>query len=755
MPTLWGNRRTTVELSIASIDTATNATPETNQSSISTENVTNVSNAFARGSEHGTLAETSINDEDGYHLRLLGENSNMSFKLVRVGRDFFVRDDATGKKTRRPAVGVKAQTTENTNLYDSTFVGIPSKGKSADSLASLVSDGCAGSTASPLALKQSTPHIHPIEEQALSINIFLSLRTFSYGDLEGRHKTSRNDIKIDAYLNGQLLESRCVTYSQYRASGARALKARVVRTTGHRLGRLIEKPLVFRPSMSAKGKASLPEVQPDLACPRSLVEIWRLVSNALLGEANSYGLTKSGDAPVISEYLRSLAEHPIPSAIEGEYSTGLAVGIIDVVIIHGKGRKDDPNSKYVVEPTRIRVPNSSSAPADAKTDRLPIFQPARESRSGHRASTGTGGLDGSPENGQKNKSDPPVTDRAQYSALRPSGRAKTPPSSQSIHATLTGRENQRKRSRAPSFASPSSVKRRSRRSTTHFVTNHPPTAEEQFRAVAEHGKVSAEHVLSARSKLANADSHGRDEVSGEPCSSPLSSLPPEDEVSLLDEAKPSRIVTLSLSPKKYPMTPVDTAVENDLEFPSATLDTARDKEQTGRDNDLTISSKKPSTPTVESLVEDILDLTSATVDKPTYEEQGDPKNNNSVALDTPRGVIHINAQPTIVSTPVSGPIKPRAAKAAALAVLLPSLKPKRPMPPLPQTSSSEDETPLATTSAARSRNEALDAHFQMPPLSQDCCVTFAERGVVRNVSAVRGGHFEERGVIMGVRFIVG
>lgn len=50
---------------------------------------------------------------------------------------------------------------------------------------------------------------------------------------------------------------------------------------------------------------------------------------------------------------------------------------------------------------------------------------------------------------------------------------------------------------------------------------------------------------------------------------------------------------------------------------------------------------------------------------------------------------------------------------------------------------------------------SFDAEFVPPALSEDCCVTFAERGVVRSVGAVRGGWFEEKGVLMGTRFIVG
>ena len=52
--------------------------------------------------------------------------------------------------------------------------------------------------------------------------------------------------------------------------------------------------------------------------------------------------------------------------------------------------------------------------------------------------------------------------------------------------------------------------------------------------------------------------------------------------------------------------------------------------------------------------------------------------------------------------------------------------------------------------------ERLDAGFTVPELSRDCVVTYAERGVLRNVASVKEASMEKEGpVIMGVRFIVG
>ncbi|EON68986.1 hypothetical protein W97_08244 [Coniosporium apollinis CBS 100218] len=65
----------------------------------------------------------------------------------------------------------------------------------------------------------------------------------------------------------------------------------------------------------------------------------------------------------------------------------------------------------------------------------------------------------------------------------------------------------------------------------------------------------------------------------------------------------------------------------------------------------------------------------------------------------------------------------------------------------------------AIRTPARARTEA-EAEFVVPPLSQDCVVTYAQPGAwsgscVRQVRSERGGDFREESVIMGVRFLLG
>lgn len=60
-------------------------------------------------------------------------------------------------------------------------------------------------------------------------------------------------------------------------------------------------------------------------------------------------------------------------------------------------------------------------------------------------------------------------------------------------------------------------------------------------------------------------------------------------------------------------------------------------------------------------------------------------------------------------------------------------------------------TDLATGAAGACPSNAL---WPTPPLSQDCVITYAD-GLTRQVKTERNGWFEEKGVLMGVRYLIG
>ena len=812
MPTLYGKKRTTVELSVANVAHATTLDPEGRQGSVVLNEASRISDVFAQGSEHGTLAEYDIPDETGLHLRLLGEDQSIPFKLVRAGKAFFARDHQTEKKTRRPVVGVKAQTTNDSAVFDQNFVGSGSNGP----------EGIVAT------LPSRQAHRRPRQEHALSINIFLSHQTFSYGKLDGHQKKPHNDVKVDVYLNGRLIESRFVTHSQFRSNGdratnARAMRARVMRITGNRLSRLIEKPLVLKPSVPRQHRNSQSHAHTNLQCPESLSERWNTVSKALLEEANSYGLTKTGDQSVISNYLQSLGTYPIPSDLSDEQASGLAIGIIDVVIVHGNGSKQVRDGKYMMEPTRIPVLDSGETTTSRK---------ARASLTRSRTSASIPAFDGSAETRRRSSTDLPANrNHAQYSALRPSGRSQTP-LTRNTRTPSVATPFTRKHSRTSSLASSSSVKRRrSDGPRTEIVTNYPPTLEQQFLSSAEQGKISAQRTLSARRNVAKPSSPVvKKKTAAEPNSSPLSSVPPEDEVDLLEMPKESMVVTLKMSPTKPSFSIEKSAAETSRGMPLA-VDTMKLGGK-GHNHNVTNlnSSNEALYPTpirtgepsaghtitqpwiVETPVISSRDMATA-AGRPAIEGRSNANSNEIVAMldeiidhdpktlggklpelrttvEKPpmRSVSHTSNLPTPI-TPVqqrAGLYTTQPMTMEPPAKLITSFQPQvagerqapshfsqpsnanpggRPVSPSKQakspvyipseaSSSEEDEAP-SIIPANIAKNAAFDENFQMPALDKGCCVSFAGRGVVRNVPAVMIGAFEDQGVIMGVRFIVG
>ena len=116
MPTSYG-RNTSVQLSVASLASVITPKPRCKQCPETSSCIRQIELAFTEASTEGTLAEESINGEDGRHLQFLGRNKDLPFFMVRAGKDFY-NPNATTKTTRQPAKTVEQQTTEKLSLYD-------------------------------------------------------------------------------------------------------------------------------------------------------------------------------------------------------------------------------------------------------------------------------------------------------------------------------------------------------------------------------------------------------------------------------------------------------------------------------------------------------------------------------------------------------------------------------------------------------------------------------------------------------------
>lgn len=89
---------------------------------------------------------------------------------------------------------------------------------------------------------------------------------------------------------------------------------------------------------------------------------WDAISQMLKNEAENIGGDEDGGYPVLGEYLSSLAKLQMPREVEEMQKVGGAnFGIIDAIIITGKGHKDGATGTMLLEPTHLRNPNQKSS----------------------------------------------------------------------------------------------------------------------------------------------------------------------------------------------------------------------------------------------------------------------------------------------------------------------------------------------------------------------------------------------------------
>lgn len=178
------------------------------------------------------------------------------------------------------------------------------------------------------------------------------------------------DIKIDVYFNGALCGSHYVP--RRYSSELYTMTEHIVRFTGCRIGRLIEKPWVIVPS-GQNANGDLQEDRRGKVAHAGTQQRWNDISDALMAEADKNGHDEKGGRPVIGEYLESLAQLPMPKEVEDMQKAGSSkFGLLDVVIIWGKGKKYGPDAPYIVKPTPIRDEGFTVINLDQAMDHSPV-----------------------------------------------------------------------------------------------------------------------------------------------------------------------------------------------------------------------------------------------------------------------------------------------------------------------------------------------------------------------------------------------
>jgi len=130
----------------------------------------------------------------------------------------------------------------------------------------------------------------------------------------------------------------------------------IVRISGQRIGHMLEKPWIFvTPGQEPDG--SLREYKRGKVAYAGASERWNAIGKASLAEADRVGRDGRGNRPVSGEYLESLSNLEMPPGIEDTQRAGSQrFGVVDVVVIWGKGGRDGPETPMLTRVTPVKLP---------------------------------------------------------------------------------------------------------------------------------------------------------------------------------------------------------------------------------------------------------------------------------------------------------------------------------------------------------------------------------------------------------------
>ncbi|GAB7364735.1 hypothetical protein MBLNU230_g5534t1 [Neophaeotheca triangularis] len=198
----------------------------------------------------------------------------------------------------------------------------------------------------------STPHsVNNTSQQALALAINILPETFL--PLESSQKPG--DLKIEVFLNGSLVG---VAFVAARLASALKGIGGLQLFSGTRMHRQTEKPWTYErgshekpPTTAGQGK-------------------WAVIADALKREALARGHDSSGDTSVSAKYLAAVAGLPLPTHLQEEDHN---LGIMDVVITAGIGKKHGPDTAYLTKPTRMDDKRFRSTDTSITKPKLPSF----------------------------------------------------------------------------------------------------------------------------------------------------------------------------------------------------------------------------------------------------------------------------------------------------------------------------------------------------------------------------------------------
>nr|POE59086.1 hypothetical protein CFP56_24356 [Quercus suber] len=189
--------------------------------------------------------------------------------------------------------------------------------------------------------------------QALLITVELSDKTYLVGTNGATVKHGGNDLQIEVFVNGQLAGSCYLNRKVSGVSAVEMLNGRLV-FRGKRIHRQVEAVLVYMPRGAGRSKEGTTSYGTEYQ------RHWLNVSESLATEANSRGWdTELGLAPPSADFLRGLSQLPEPNDLPSRRG----LGIIDIVVTAGNGRKRPQTLGHIHRPTWMK---SDSYSADNK-----------------------------------------------------------------------------------------------------------------------------------------------------------------------------------------------------------------------------------------------------------------------------------------------------------------------------------------------------------------------------------------------------
>ncbi|KAI7051129.1 hypothetical protein KC327_g2758 [Hortaea werneckii] len=192
------------------------------------------------------------------------------------------------------------------------------------------------------------------DPQALCLTIETFNESFlPASDRSGRSSNGKNGrnnkaLKVEVFINGQLAS---VSFVNRRGSAVEYNKNKI-QFQGTRIHRQSEKPWVYTGNAKMQvGQDSNDDTNDSLFVDEASKgnERWTKINAALEQEALARGRNDAGDMPPSAEFLQALSELKVPQSVEGNES----IGIIDVIVTVGTGKKYGPEHGYLSEPSRM------------------------------------------------------------------------------------------------------------------------------------------------------------------------------------------------------------------------------------------------------------------------------------------------------------------------------------------------------------------------------------------------------------------